>query len=200
MILKAECRDPKDPFHDINSPAFLENLRPGRPQCEKAFRFLFQRTQARLTAHIRRSLADAGAVQDVLQETYMAAYRGLPSFEGRCKLSTWLFSLAYHKVCDRLSEKYRAHGAEDLRHGDLEVLESKDPWPDAALIEAELVRLIETIAHSLAPKYREVHKLRDFEGLSGGESARALGISESLVRLRLHRARGMIGKRMEWAL
>lgn len=191
-LSEKKFRESHDPFHEINSPSFLVEVRSGNPGCERAFSRLFHRTHSQLTSYLRRYFQDFASVQDVLQDTYVAVHRGLPRFEGRCKLSTWIFSLAYHKVCNKLAEKYREESSRINLHEVLEDIESRVPLPDSMLIQSELVQMVEFAAAKLSRKYRDVHNLRDFEGLSGEETALILGIPKSLVRVRLHRARCMI--------
>lgn len=187
-----KIREPGDPFLEINSASFLNEVRSGNPGCEKAFSRLFNQTHSPLTSYVRRYFPDTASVQDILQDTYVAVHRGLPKFRAQCKLSTWIFSLAYHKVCDKLAEKYREGESLPFHSELLASLESKDPLPDIILFQAELVRIVEFASAALSRKYRDVHFFRDFEGLSSEETATILGISESLVRVRLHRARCLI--------
>lgn len=183
---------PGDPFLEINSASFLNAVRTGNPGCERAFGRLFNQTHAQLKSYVHRYFPDSSVVEDILQETYFAVHRGLPRFEGRCKLSTWIFSLAYHKVCDKLAEKYHEAYSRPVPTGILESIESREPLPDSVLIQSDLVRMVEFAAAELVGKYRDVHYLRDCEGLSGEETALALGIKNALVRVRLHRARCFI--------
>lgn len=189
---EAGFRESRNPFREINSPDFLAALGSGEPGRERAFSRLFQRTHAPLASYIRRYFQDPASVQDVLQDTYLAVHRGLPGFAGRCKLSTWIYSLAYRKICDKLSEKYREDDAVAVPQDRLEAMESREPWPDRILIQSQLVRMVESAAARLARKYRDVQNLRDFQGRSGEETALILAIPETLVRVRLHRARNMI--------
>ncbi len=185
-------REPGEPFLEINTASFLNEVRSETPGCERAFSHLFNQTHAPLSSYVHRYFPDSCAVEEILQETYIAVHRGLPGFEGRCKLSTWIFSLAYHKVCDKLAEKYRKVNSSPTQSHVLENIESKDPLPDSVLMQLELVRMVECAAAKLDRKYRDVHYLRDFEGLSGEETSLELGITKSLVRVRLHRARCLI--------
>ncbi|MDQ3003059.1 MAG: sigma-70 family RNA polymerase sigma factor [Fibrobacterota bacterium] len=139
-----------------------------------------------------RYFPQTDTVQDVLQEVYLAVHRGLPRFEARSRLSTWIFSLAYHKVCDKLAEKYQEKDRNQIQSDRVTEVESNDLPPDEAFIQSEQIRMIVDASALLSGKYRDVHILRDFEGMSGEETARVLGITKALVRVRLHRARCMI--------
>ena len=187
---------PSDPRVELNSAVFLRALLGGAPAGAKAFRKLVESLHPRLSSHVARYFRDPEAVQDVLQETFLAVHRALPRFEGKSKLTTWVYSLAYHKVCDRLAEKYRI-GYPVTEGRDLAwELESPEPLVDETLHQARLVQWIRAAAEDIPALYREAYRLRDVEGLSGEEAAEALGISQTLIRVRLHRARCLIVARL----
>jgi RNA polymerase sigma-70 factor, ECF subfamily len=189
------AREPRDRAREINSPAFLKALLGGPPAAERAFRDLMLHLHTPLSRYVGRWLGDMDAVQDVLQETFLAVHRGLPRFEGKSRLTTWVYSLAYHKAMDRLSEKYRPGVAEPAGEAGPEP-EAPGPRPDETVHEALLVASIHSAAGAIPELYREAWRLRDVEGLSGEEAAEALGITPTLVRVRLHRARGLIAARL----
>lgn len=196
-------KKPTDPFEEVNSSDFLECLLGGGPGARKAFARLFRVTHERLLAFIRRYLGSAEDGQEVLQETYLAVHRGLPRFERKSRLTTWMYSMAYHKLCDRLSDKDRGHlelleGQADLSAtaGDESAVFSDiSPWDAASDLVAErrnLLALMDQAIALLPPALQEVYRLRDEEGMSGEEIADLLGMPASTVRVRLHRARGQI--------
>ncbi len=188
---------PLDPMQEINSQAFLKALLGGAPASTRAFRALVKTMHPLLTRYIGRWFRDQDHVQDVLQETFLAVHRALPRFEGKSKLTTWVYSLAHHKVCDRLSEKYRLGRGQNEDGDHAWDLESPDPLPDEALHQTRVVTWIRAAAAELPPLYGEAYRLRDLEGMSGEEAAEALGISPTLIRVRLHRARCMIVDRLQ---
>jgi RNA polymerase sigma-70 factor, ECF subfamily len=187
---------PRDPAREINSPAFLKALRGGSPAADRAFRDLVLHMRAPLIRFIGRWFREAETSEDVLQETFLAVHRSLPGFEGKSRLTTWVYSLAQHKVMDRLSEKYRLRsGRENLCAQAWEV-EATDPRPDEAAHQSLLIARIRSVAETIPGLYHEAWRLRDVEGMSGEEAAEALGITPTLVRVRLHRARGLIAARL----
>jgi RNA polymerase sigma-70 factor (ECF subfamily) len=188
---------PLDPKQEINSPAFLKALLGGAPAAARAFRRLVEVTHPELTRYIGRYFRDPELVQDVLQETYLAMHRALPGFEGKSKLTTWIYSLAHYKVCDRLAEKYRPGYPRTVLDGQGWEPESSDPLADEVLHRARLVAWIRETAQDIPELYRDAYRLRDLDGLSGEEAAQILGISTTLIRVRLHRARCMIVERLQ---
>ncbi len=133
--------------------------------------------------------------EDVLQETFLKAFRSLSSFDGRSKPSTWLYRIATNEAL-MLLRKRRAPEVSidepvDTDEGEQEPLQIVD-WcclPEDELMSAEarahLDRAIDTLPHSL----RVVFLLRDIEGLSTRETAEILDLSETAVKTRLSRAR-----------
>jgi RNA polymerase sigma-70 factor (ECF subfamily) len=188
---------PRDLAKEVNSPAFLKALRDGSPAAERAFRDLVLHMHAPLMRFIGRWFRETESVEDVLQETFLAVHRSLPGFEGKSRLTTWVYSLAQHKVMDRLSEKYRpGRGGADLC-GHVPEGEATNPLPDEAAHQSLLIVRIRSAAGTIPELYKEAWRLRDVEGMSGEEAAEALGISPTLVRVRLHRARCLIVARLK---
>jgi RNA polymerase sigma-70 factor (ECF subfamily) len=145
---------------------------------------------------------------------YLAAHKGLSGFEGKSKLTTWLFSLAHFKVCDRIADRTRdrtvfrdvgdaldsddglaavrvadSGGAGD---SDLSRVTVWDSAPDKVLARNRAERWIAAAVAALEPPGCDVYQLRDVEGLSGEEVAAMLGLSHAAVRVQLHRARATI--------
>ena len=133
--------------------------------------------------------------EDVLQETFLKAFRYLGSFDGRAKPSTWLYRIATNEAL-MLLRKRRVQEVSidepvDTTEGDQEPLQIVD-WcclPEEELMSSEarihLDRAIDTLPHSL----RVVFLLRDIEALSTRETADILELSETAVKTRLSRAR-----------
>jgi RNA polymerase sigma-70 factor, ECF subfamily len=201
----APLPDSPHQFAEINTPEFLARLRAGGHEGPRAFRHLVISTHSHLLRFIARHMRSRDGIQDVLQEIYLGVHKGLSRFQGKSKLSTWIYTLAYHKVCDQMSEDYRSRqlfrdrdaGADsEAERGEAETWEGRSPElpPDEAYRQSVLLGWIEKAAEELPSAYGEAYRLRDMRGMSGEEAAAALGINASLVRVRLHRARGMIAE------
>jgi RNA polymerase sigma-70 factor (ECF subfamily) len=139
--------------------------------------------------------------EDGAQETMINAFRHLSSFRGESKFSTWLVTIAMNEARKRL-RKLKV-GAEDSldepkeeSEGDYTpaVLTDWREVPLAALERKELREKLRDAVAQLPEKYREVFVLRDIEELNQEETAAALGINVTLVKVRLHRARMMLQK------
>lgn len=139
--------------------------------------------------------------EDAAQEVMINAFRHLKSFRGEAKFSTWLVTIAMNEARQRI-RKARAAQLESLdeekegREGDFTpaVLTDWREIPSEALEKKEIRQKLREAVEQLPPIYREVLVLRDLEELNQEETANALGIPVTLVKVRLHRARMMLQK------
>ena len=193
-------------FEEINSAEFLGKLLAPPPEGPRAFARMVRGTHDRFLAFIRRQLSSQEECLEVLQETYLAVHKGLPKFEGKSKLTTWIFSLAHHKICDRIGDRNRGHQElTESREASLSTENSgSDRWdgitawdapPDRLSARNAVEGLIGKAIEALPEAARQVYQLRDVEGMSGDEAAVVLGITTENVRVQLHRARKQI---VEW--
>lgn len=187
---------PRDPARIIDSAAFLKALQSGPPAAERAFRDLVLHLRAPLLRLFGRRFPEAGMAEDLLQETMLSVHAGLPAFAGDSRFTDWVYSLANEKMEAMLLEKYGpGHGNEDPCARVREVA-ADDPGPEDAAHKALLAAMIRSAAELIPEHYRAVWGLCDWDGMSGEEAAKALGIAHALVRVRLHRARGLIADRL----
>lgn len=140
--------------------------------------------------------------EDVAQEAILRAYRKLASFRGDAKFSTWLIAITLNEARTRLREEKRAafdslddHDAEDGDYTPAALTDWREV-PSEALERQEIRALMREAIADLPPAFREVVILRDMQELSVIETSEALGISISLVKVRLHRARLLLQKRL----
>jgi RNA polymerase sigma-70 factor (ECF subfamily) len=142
---------------------------------------LLETWEPRLYRFGLRMCGDEDTAREVLQETLLAAFKGIGGFRGEAELSTWLYSVA-RSFCIR--QRRRPTGEElSVRQPD------ESPAPDAATHARELGRVLQAALLSLEPEQREVVVLKDVEGLKAEQIADVLGIGVAAVKSRLHRAR-----------
>jgi len=141
--------------------------------------------------------------EDGAQETVINAYRHLASFRGDAKFSTWLTTIAINEGRKRL-RKTKGAGEQSIEEqvegheGDYTPAPLTD-WREIPLEALERKELRETLRVAVAELpdiYRQVFTLRDLEELNIEETAEALGITTGAVKVRLHRARMMLQKRL----
>lgn len=147
-------------------------------------------------------LKNEAEAEDVAQEAILRAYRKLASFRGDAKFSTWLTAITLNEARTRLREEKRALfeslDDNDSKTGDYTPAALTD-WrevPSVALERQELRSLMQQAVAELPDTFREVVILRDMEEMSVNETAEALGISIALVKVRLHRARLLLQKKL----
>src|SRR6201985_2263150 len=140
--------------------------------------------------------------EDAAQETFLKAFRNLARFRGDAKFSTWLISIALNEARSRLRSRKNvkidsldeAPGGEG--HVSPALLRDWREIPSEVLQRQEVRSLLQHAVTDLPTIYREVFMLRDVEELSVNESAEALGITVSSVKVLLHRARLMLQKKL----
>jgi RNA polymerase sigma-70 factor, ECF subfamily len=141
--------------------------------------------------------------EDCAQDAVVNAYRHLGKFRGDAKFSTWLATIAVNEGRQRLRRLKRAK--EDSLDEPIEGVEQEftpaplTDWreiPLEALERKELREALRSAVAELPGIYRQIFTLRDLDELNVAETAAALGINENMVKVRLHRARMMLQKRL----
>ena len=172
----------------------LAALQAGDPKAREAW---VRAELPRMRAVARRLLRDPAAADDVVQEAFVNAFRGLDKFRGDASLSTWLHRIVVNAALGRLRK------ASTTPTDDAEPLEdeagsgpmsggSRPPrWGEVERIAAqdETRALTRRMIDRLPETHRTVLILRDIEELSTAEAAKALSVSPGVVKTRLHRAR-----------
>ncbi|MCL4559227.1 MAG: sigma-70 family RNA polymerase sigma factor [Chloroflexi bacterium] len=142
-----------------------------------------------------KMLNDPQDAEDMLQETFIKAFKALPTFEGRSSLSTWLYRIAINEALMTLRKRRPNQvsvdeGVETVE-GEIEPREILD-WcclPEREMLSVESRKFMNEAIQQLSPALRAVFVLRDIEGLSIKETADTLNLSETAVKTRLLRAR-----------
>ena len=142
-----------------------------------------------------RMLNDPQDAEDVLQETFLKALRGLNNFDGRSSLSTWLYRIATNEALMALRRRKPDMVSTDepveTEEGEQEPVQIVD-WgllPEEELMSVEAQRYLSEAIDRLSPSLKAVFVLRDIQGLSTQETGEVLNLSETAVKTRLSRAR-----------
>jgi len=170
---------------------------------KELFHELIRPYERRVYLTLLSILRDEIEAEDGAQEAIISAYRNLASFRGEAKFSTWLTTIAINEGRKRLRKtKGKAEVSideqQESQEGDYTPAALTD-WreiPLEALERKELREEIKKAIGELPEIYREVFMLRDIEELNGEETAAALGVGAGVVKVRLHRARMMLQKRL----
>jgi RNA polymerase sigma-70 factor, ECF subfamily len=160
----------------------------------------YDRKVFRIAHHITQNRQDA---EDVVQNTFLKAFRGLPQFEEKSRFSTWLIRIAVNEslVGVRQRRGLRVVPFDEIheREPATPPLEIPDwnPNPEQMYSQSELRDILVKALQRLPLIYRAVFLLRDVEGFSTEETAQALNITDSAVKTRLLRARLKLRDRLD---
>jgi RNA polymerase sigma-70 factor (ECF subfamily) len=158
-----------------------------------AFEVLMRNHNQVLYRTARSIVKDDAEAEDIVQESYLLAYRNAASFRGDSSLSTWLTRIVVNEASGRLRKQRRRADIIQLVPEDTdEPPDSSPEAPEEAALRAEARRLIEARIDALPDKLRTVFVLRAVEDMSVQETATALGVPEATVRSQFFRARGLL--------
>jgi RNA polymerase sigma-70 factor (ECF subfamily) len=145
----------------------------------------------RVYGALRRFGLDADEADEVAQEVFVRAWRGLARFQERSQFSTWLYRIAFNEAQRRLSRRSpaRAEPEPDREDPVVSVQESPELGPEAQTLDAEFARTLERALDQLPADWRAAVVLRDVEGLSTHDAAEVVGVREAAFKSRLHRGR-----------
>jgi RNA polymerase sigma-70 factor (ECF subfamily) len=167
------------------------------PQSSEAFDKLYREHIDLVYRYAHRLCGEPESAKDLVQETFLNAYRGLKHFRGEARVSTWLYTIA-SRACLRMRRKRKGAPERELSleefiptsEGEFRLQVPIDGLtPEQALENKELREALEQAINKLPKKYRMALVLRDMEGLSAGETGAIMGLTDRAVKSRLHRAR-----------
>lgn len=191
--------------HEENPPAapFVIGLGEGSNGLDDAFGTCMPRL-LRVADCILHNHHDS---EDALQDSLLSALRHLGQFQGNSQFSTWLYSIVRNAALAKL-RRQRVHpvlslderGPEDEPEiGALEFLSDPHPDPEMMCSQSELRSKFARVLEKLPANYQAIIRLCDFEGFSGKEAARTLGLTVSALKAQHHRARLAIREHLEAA-
>lgn len=169
-----------------------ELIRRARAGDEDAFAELVMMHADRVYGALRRFGLDPAEADEVAQEVFVRAWRGLPRFEERARFSTWLYRIAFNEAQRRLSRRPppRAETIDPDRDDPVVSLpESARLGPEAQTLDREFEQTLDRALDELPPDWRSAVVLRDIEGLSTEEAAEIAGVGQAAFKSRLHRGR-----------
>ena len=151
-----------------------------------------------------RLCGEPEAAKDLVQETFLNAYRGFDRFRGEAQISTWLYTIA-SRVCLRMRRRRKGAPERELSleefiptsDGEFRLQIPIDGFsPEEALQNKQLRQALDAAISQLPKKYKMVLILRDMEGLSAKEVGTIMGLNERAVKSRLHRARLFVRRQL----
>lgn len=136
--------------------------------------------------------------QDLMQETFIDAYKNLNKFEGRASFKTWIIRIMMNN-CYRKSKKFSFKNEiiQDMNDNSKQMFITANNDTGKIVQNRELGHIIEKALINIPFDYRMVFSLREINGLNVSETADLMEISESNVKVRLNRAKAMLRKEIE---
>lgn len=165
-----------------------------------AFDLLVRKYQHRIAAVVSRFVRDYAECQDVVQDSFIKAYKSLPGFRGESQFYTWMYRIAVNTAKNHLaSQKRRPSGSvdlEDAEHIEGGIYMQDNDTPEHELLREELAQVVSKALAQLPEEIRQAITLREMEGLSYEEIAEVMNSPVGTVRSRIFRAREAIDARL----
>jgi RNA polymerase sigma-70 factor (ECF subfamily) len=200
----------------VSDEQLLAGLRAGD---EAAFRTLVRRYHPTMRRVALSYVKSVSVADEVVQETWLAVIRGLPGFEERSSLKTWIFRIVVNRAQSRAAREHRTTPFSSMVDGDSETGPTVDPdrfieggafdgyWsvsptrfcdlPEERLLASETRAVLGRAINGLPARQQQVLRLRDVEGWSAEEVCESLGLSAGNQRVLLHRARAQLRSVLE---
>lgn len=193
---------------DISDEAAVELTRRGDPD---AFRVLVDRHSRAVFRLAWRMTANSHEAEDVVQETFLRAYKQLARFDGRAAFGTWIHRIAVNCSLDVIRSRNRRQEAavgapqegtaEDNAAGHILVnVPSPDPSPERAVQSAQIRELLDAAMQELSDMERCAFTLRHHDGLGIEEISRTLGVQPNAAKHTIFRALRKLRRTLEPAL
>jgi RNA polymerase sigma-70 factor, ECF subfamily len=169
-----------------------------------AFGVLVERHSRNLFRLAFRMTGNEQDAEDIVQETFMKAYRQLAKFDGRASFSTWLYRIAANGSLDLIrSRNRRQEQQEPAMEAGQELassLSAGDPTPERLAFSVELKNLLAPALEQLSPMERAAFVLRHYEGLSTEDIGQALGVQAGAAKHSVFRAVQKLRRALEPAV
>ena len=168
---------------------------------KSAFDLLVRKYQHKVAKLISRYLSDRAEVEDITQEVFIKAYRGLGGFRGDSAFYTWLYRIAVNTAKNYLESQGRRPPSADIEIEGAELLEGVNGLrdlgtPERNLLTDEIADTVNRVIGGLPADLRMAITLRDLDGLSYEEIAHVMECPIGTVRSRIFRAREAIDKEL----
>ena len=165
---------------------------------EYDFRKIYDEYYQRIVQYLTRMVGPDEA-EDIAQDVFDKINSSLRNFQGKSKLSTWIYRIATNTAIDRLRSASYRHAKEACMIEDAADPESQNDWADhkppatdQVVIRKEMSECVNEFINNLPPDYRTVIVLSELEGLTNNEVAEILDISLDNAKIRLYRARAKL--------
>jgi RNA polymerase sigma-70 factor (ECF subfamily) len=169
---------------------------------KQAFELLVEKYQRKLARLLSRFIRDPAEVEDVTQEAFIKAYRALPAFRGDSAFYTWLYRIGINTAKNYLMAMgRRAPTSTEVEAEDAEGFEEGEQLrdintPESVLLSKEIAKTVNATIEQLPEELRTAIQMREIEGMSYEDIAKAMDCPIGTVRSRIFRAREAIAERL----
>jgi RNA polymerase sigma-70 factor (ECF subfamily) len=149
-----------------------------------------------------RMLGNEEEAEDLTQDIFVAAFKGIRRFRGEAKFSTWLYRIALNQTRNRIKylsrrdffakQRRRARYIEESPWENPEFLADSAPTPEQWILTKSMATQVQQCLNQMAPQARQILVLRDVQGFSYEELGEMLSLNPGTVKSRLHRARATL--------
>ncbi len=164
---------------------------------ERAFQALVVKYQRRIARHVARYVRRASDVEEVVQDAFIRAYRGLASFRGDASFYSWLYRIATNAAFSFLKKDSTEVQGDERLDESFEPGVTDEQTPERVLLAKQIGDAVERAVARLQPELAEALLLYEVEGQSYKDIAQMLGTPIGTVRTRIFRAREFIARRLE---
>jgi len=179
----------------------VAQVRAGNPD---AYRVLVERHSHSVFRLAFRMTGNQQDAEDLVQETFLRAYRQIGRFDGRASFSTWLYRIAANCSLDLIRARKRRQEQQTPVNEEGEelgaALPAADPAPDRLAFSGELKQLLAPAIESLSPMERTAFVLRHYEGMCIEEIGKVLGVNAGAAKHSVFRAVQKLRRTLEPAL
>ena len=177
----------------------VERVKSGDRQ---AFDLLVRKYQHKVYGLVSRFISDSAAVEDVVQESFIKAYRSLDRFRGDSAFYTWLYRIAVNTAKNYLVAKGRRPPDADIDATDAEQMSGAEIMrelgtPEDVTLSKEMSQKVLQVVEELPPDLRTALTLREIDGLTYEEIAKVMDCPIGTVRSRIFRAREAVNNALE---
>jgi len=168
---------------------------------KELYEILIRRNNQKLFRVVRSYVKIPSDIEDIMQNTYIKGYQKLYQFKLNSEFSTWLIRIGINESLARLKEKSKTYPFSqatlyELPNSEVQRSDHDDSNPEKKIIRQEVKQLLEDAIDSLPSKYRTTYILREVEEMSTAEVSQCLRLSESNVKVRLHRAKNILKEKL----
>lgn len=167
----------------------------------KAFNLLMLKYQPKIASLISRYIQDVDEVKDVMQDSFLKAYRAIDEFRGDSEFYTWIYRIASNTAKNYIAARDRRPPDSDLDVATHEFIDCphvvENASPENLLLRDEIESIIYQVINTLPEEYQQVIIMREIEGQSYEDIAKVLKCPIGTIRSRIFRARQIIDQSVD---